>query len=361
MHVVKDTVVTLRQRVTDPAGAVIDDGARPVQYLHGGYDAIFAKVEAALDGKGVGDAIRVTLEPEDAYGLADPARVVAAPLEAFANPPAVGDEVERDFGGVALRYRVVSLDGGTAVLDANPPLAGMTLVFSATVADVRPASPEEVAAEVASLGRAVAGERMAGRAFARARAEAEAESEAAALAEAEAAGLVETAYVPQLGTRIRFVFRSQTHKLCWLAPLFLLPAVAAWLGYRGWEATCGVVVALWLVWTFFAPMLIRMAIDRWGERFLFFDFSPNLVPSPLERGIVNGGQIASVLTVLAFTVLGLFRMDHLSELWSLLGVDVAILFALGVLLMILLPFLVMVLTAFRVRPVIDKAPGRARA
>jgi hypothetical protein len=66
-------------------------------------------------------------------------------------------------------------------------------------------------------------DRLAGRAFAQVRAAAADKAEAAALAEAEAAGLVEIVYVAQLGTHFRLVFRSQTHKLCWIAPMFLLP------------------------------------------------------------------------------------------------------------------------------------------
>ncbi|BAE52059.1 FKBP-type peptidyl-prolyl cis-trans isomerase [Paramagnetospirillum magneticum] len=360
MKIEANTAVTLRLRVATPDGDVVDPGAEPLSYLHGGHGGLFPKLEAALDGLGAGDSVQVTLAPEDGFGPFDTALTMTVSLDRLEAPPKVGDVLERDVNGVTLQYRVTAVGDRNVGLDGNHPLAGQTLVFSATVTDVRTATPEEVAGEVATLNRAAMDLASRGRAVARAKAEAEAEAEAAILAEAEAAGLVESSYLPQLGTRIRFVFRSQTHKLCWLAPLFLLPAIATWLGLRGWEVACGITVALWLAWCFLAPGIIGRAIKRWGYQFLFFDFSPNLTPSRLERGIVNGSAALSVIAVLAFTVVALFRMRHLSDLLEIIGLDLAILFAVGVPLIILLPFLVIILTAFRVRPVIDRAPSAPR-
>lgn len=355
MKITKNCMVTLRHRVTDSFGGVVDDGGAPLLYLHGGYGGIFAKLEAALEGKAVGDGIEVTLEPRDGFGVPDPALIARVPADCFPTPPQVGDGLEGDFGGTAMQCRVTAADARLVTLDANHPFAGMTLVFTATVQEVRPATDEEVASALQGLTRTVAEGKATERAFVQLKAE----SEAATLAEAEAADLVAAIRVPYLNTRFHLVFRSQAHKLCWLAPLFLLPALAGWLGIRGWTTACGSVVALWLAWTYFAPAVIRMAIDRWGYRFLLFDFSPNLNPSRLERFIVNGGNILSVLVVLGFTVVALFRLDHPSELLTLVGVDIAILVVLSILLAVLLPFLVMVLTGFRVRPVIDKAPAGA--
>ena len=44
LKIAKDTAVTVSMRVTDTKGMTIDDGKRPVAYLHGGYDGIFAKL-----------------------------------------------------------------------------------------------------------------------------------------------------------------------------------------------------------------------------------------------------------------------------------------------------------------------------
>lgn len=354
MQIIQNTVVTLRQRVTDPDGRLVDDGTAPIQYLHGGYGGIFAKLEAALDGKSIGDSVQVTLGPKDAFGPYDPALVITAPPSSFAEPPVVGEMVERDIKGVPLTYRITAVDGGQVKLDANPPHAGMTLTFSATVMELRPATPDEVTAEIHNLTQAVAKGKMVESALAHAKDEAAAEKEEAELARAEAADLVETVSVKKFGYRIRFIFRSQTHKLCWLAPLFLLPSLGIWLGVEGHEVAGGIFGGLWLAWTFFFPALIRMAIDRWGFRFLFFDFSPNPSPSRVENAIVIGSQFASFLGALIYLVVALFHLEHASDLWGTLGATVAVLFILVLVLTILLPFLVIVLTAFRIRPVIDK-------
>ena len=47
MHILQDTAVTLKYQVTTPAGKPLDSGH--LAYLHGGYDSIFPKVEAALE------------------------------------------------------------------------------------------------------------------------------------------------------------------------------------------------------------------------------------------------------------------------------------------------------------------------
>ena len=67
MKITQDTVVTLRYQVTDAKGALIDPGKTPMVYLHGGYDNVFPKVEAALDGQETGFQIRRALSPEDAF------------------------------------------------------------------------------------------------------------------------------------------------------------------------------------------------------------------------------------------------------------------------------------------------------
>ncbi len=71
MKIGKNSVVTLDYSVTDTAGNLIDGGAHPIVYLHGGYEGIFPKIEEALSGKSVGDSLDITLAPEDAFGEYD--------------------------------------------------------------------------------------------------------------------------------------------------------------------------------------------------------------------------------------------------------------------------------------------------
>ncbi len=54
MNITKDCAVTLRLKVSDAQGQVIESGKEPVSYLHGGYGNLIAKLEQALEGQTVG-------------------------------------------------------------------------------------------------------------------------------------------------------------------------------------------------------------------------------------------------------------------------------------------------------------------
>jgi len=148
-QIVKDSVVTLSYEVTDPDGNVLDAGEKPLIYLHGGYDDVFASIELALQGRGVGDTVTVKMQPAQAYGEYDADLVLIESLDALPQPLTVGMQIEAEPGGdseEAVFYRVTDIAEGKAVLDGNHPLAGQALVFTGTVTAVRPASPAEIEA-----------------------------------------------------------------------------------------------------------------------------------------------------------------------------------------------------------------------
>ena len=146
MQVAKNTVVTLSYRVTDPDGNLIDDGHNPLVYLHGGYDGIFARIEEALQGRAVGDRLEVKLQPEEAFGDYDAELVRVESLSLFPEGIQVGMQFERatDDGDDEMVYTITEIEGDKVVVDGNHPLAGTALVFDCTVAEVRPATEEEL-------------------------------------------------------------------------------------------------------------------------------------------------------------------------------------------------------------------------
>ena len=95
MEITKNTVVTLDYTVKDPEGSLIDDGHHPLVYLHGGYDGIFAVIEEALQGKKVGDNLKVKLLPEDAFGEFDEELVLVEDASMFPDNIEVGMSFER--------------------------------------------------------------------------------------------------------------------------------------------------------------------------------------------------------------------------------------------------------------------------
>lgn len=148
MQVGKDTVVTLSYRLTTLQGELIEEATQdqPAAYLHGGYDGIFPKVEAALEGQAVGAEADVVLEPEDAFGDYDAELVRMEEVDLF--PPEV--EVGMQFEGASedgqhyMLYTVTDIADGKVVVDGNHPLAGQTLRVQCRVVGVRSALPEEV-------------------------------------------------------------------------------------------------------------------------------------------------------------------------------------------------------------------------
>ncbi|MCL2875613.1 MAG: peptidylprolyl isomerase [Betaproteobacteria bacterium] len=144
-EIVKNCVVTLDYTVTDPDGAVIDNGSRPLVYLHGGYDGIFPKLEEALHGKKVGEKLRIKLLPEEAFGDYDDKLVAVEDAEMFPEDAAVGMAFERVSDAGEILYRITDIADGKIVVDGNHPLAGIALIFDMIVAAVRAATEEELA------------------------------------------------------------------------------------------------------------------------------------------------------------------------------------------------------------------------
>jgi FKBP-type peptidyl-prolyl cis-trans isomerase SlyD len=147
MLIARNTVVTLKYRVNDSDGAPVDEGVAPLVYLHGGYGGIFDRIEEELQGKAVGDALEVKLEPEDAFGEYDAELVAIEPRQLFPDNIEVGMQFERgseDGKDDDALFTITDIADGKVVVDGNHPLAGISLLFACTVIDVRAATAEEI-------------------------------------------------------------------------------------------------------------------------------------------------------------------------------------------------------------------------
>jgi FKBP-type peptidyl-prolyl cis-trans isomerase SlyD len=147
-QVAKNFVVTLDYNVTDPDGELVDAGKEPLIYLHGGYDDIFPKIEEAVQGKAIGESIKVKLQPDEAFGEYDEELVQIESRDSLPKELQVGMQFEGAPEGADdeefIIYRVTDIAEDKVVLDGNHPLAGMSLIFTCTVTAVRPASAEEI-------------------------------------------------------------------------------------------------------------------------------------------------------------------------------------------------------------------------
>ncbi len=146
MQIAKDTVVTLRYKVADAKGKLIEESKDPMVYLHGGYGNTLPKIEAALDGRLPGYQVTLELKPEDGFGERDEALTRTIPKSEFPPGVKVGGQLEgRNDRGEPQVFTVMKVKGDKVLLDGNHPLAGMDLRFSLKVTEVRAASAEEIA------------------------------------------------------------------------------------------------------------------------------------------------------------------------------------------------------------------------
>lgn len=151
MKIAKNTVVTVKYKLSDAQNNLIEDGSQPMVYLHGGYENTLPKIEEELDGKEEGYSSTIQIEPDDAFGDYDPALVKVEPRNRLPEPLEVGMQFEGMPDSAddeeAMIFTVTDIADDKVVLDGNHPLAGMALRFELSVTGVRAATDEEIAHE----------------------------------------------------------------------------------------------------------------------------------------------------------------------------------------------------------------------
>jgi FKBP-type peptidyl-prolyl cis-trans isomerase SlyD len=146
MQIVKNSVVMIDYTLRDGSGKVIDTsvGKAPLAYLHGG-GAVIPGLEKALEGKKAGDNLKVTVSPEEGYGLRDESLVQVVPSSAFGGAEVkVGSQFRTQSPQGNAVVTVTKIEGDKVTVDANHALAGMDLAFEVDVKSVRKATQEEL-------------------------------------------------------------------------------------------------------------------------------------------------------------------------------------------------------------------------
>lgn len=148
MNVAPQKVVTIEYELTDSGGEVLDSskGHGPLSYLHGA-GMLLPALEGALADKAPGARVRAVLSPGEGYGERDEDLCQTMPRERFSAdaPIEVGMRFQgRLEDGQERVFTVVEVSGEAVTIDANHPLAGMTLNFAVEVLEVRDATPDEL-------------------------------------------------------------------------------------------------------------------------------------------------------------------------------------------------------------------------
>jgi FKBP-type peptidyl-prolyl cis-trans isomerase SlyD len=142
--------VTLDYTLRDQSGKLLDqsdeDGGEPIRYVHG-YGMLVPGLEAGLAGLAVGARREIVVSAELGFGERDEELVLEIDRAEFPDPEHVeagAEFVAESPDGDEVVMRVVELRDDAVVVDANHPLAGMTLTYAVHVREIRPATDTEL-------------------------------------------------------------------------------------------------------------------------------------------------------------------------------------------------------------------------
>ena len=147
MRVTKDKVVTIEYTMTSGEGRVVDttDNGEALSYIQG-RGQLLPAIEAVIDGCETGHRLAISLTPEQGYGARDESLVMTVPRNRVSVPGElkVGVKLKRRNSSRINPIRVVAFDEKTVTLDANNPLAGISLDIDLVIVDVRSAVDAEL-------------------------------------------------------------------------------------------------------------------------------------------------------------------------------------------------------------------------
>lgn len=145
MKIAKNKVVSFDYTLTLEDGEVLDssDGRDPLSYIQG-LGHIIAGLEAAMEGRESGDAFKISIPPEDAYGIYNDDLVQSVPRSSFDSSLNIVPGMEFSNEDSNAIFRVIEIQKELVVLDGNHPLAGEKLTFDIKITNVRDASSEEI-------------------------------------------------------------------------------------------------------------------------------------------------------------------------------------------------------------------------
>lgn len=151
-YMVEDSnVITIEYIVLDDKGAILDttDGKGVLSYIQGSRQLPLAFQEKLL-GRQTGDKVKHAFSAREVYGARDASNTMELERSLLESDHKIVEgmrfQIMTDEG-----LRCVTVmeddemeDNNVITVDLNHPLAGMPILFHATVVSVRPAAPEEL-------------------------------------------------------------------------------------------------------------------------------------------------------------------------------------------------------------------------
>ena len=139
MKVKKNSLVWLHYKISTEAGDEVDASAddAPLQFVCGRGEVI-PGFEREIMGMEPGQRKNFTVQPEDAYGRRDEARVIELPRAGFPGDVDLKEGLRFSYRSPrgAEMYTVCEIRDQTIVVDSNHPLAGIRLHYDVEILNV---------------------------------------------------------------------------------------------------------------------------------------------------------------------------------------------------------------------------------
>ncbi len=118
-------------------GTVFDssEGRDPLSF-EAGSGQVIPGFDEAVVGMTAGEKKTITIAPAEAYGVHDPALLQTIPLDMLPDDVKVGDQLKAASEDQEFIVTVTEKNDKEAVVDANHPLAGKTLIFDLELVEI---------------------------------------------------------------------------------------------------------------------------------------------------------------------------------------------------------------------------------
>ena len=156
MNIADKSYVALDYTLTLDSGKEVDRSSegQPLGFITGS-GQIIPGLEKALMGRTVGDSLKVSVEPEDAYGQVNPELFRDIPRSQFPGDielqPGMTFQAQGPQGQMLLNIKEIK-DEDTVTIDLNHPLTGKRLHFDVNIVEVREPTAEELSSLSSGCG-----------------------------------------------------------------------------------------------------------------------------------------------------------------------------------------------------------------
>ncbi|MGD9160779.1 MAG: peptidylprolyl isomerase [Desulfobacteraceae bacterium] len=149
MNIKENVFVSFDYCLTLDSGEEVDKSpaGQPLGFITGA-SQIIPGLEKEMMGMSVGDSVKISVEPENAYGLVNPELFQEVKREQFPADmeikPGMTFQSQGPQGPMTINVSEIK-DENTVIIDLNHPLAGKRLHFDVNITEVRDLTPEEAA------------------------------------------------------------------------------------------------------------------------------------------------------------------------------------------------------------------------